>query len=146
MGTLVSPILSATLAMPFARLWMERHAWEEREARLSIVDDAEVELMGFWWGESVENGNGPFYFVPYAELLRPEPDIQSRCLNFSACDCDWAQVRQNDLLARNLRQGSVFSHLDGWSIEQQHNSIGNSLFQSSTGQNDAKKGLSANRG
>ena len=29
--------------MPFARRWMERHAWEEREARLSIVDDAGVD-------------------------------------------------------------------------------------------------------
>jgi len=43
MRTLVSPILSATLAMPLARFWIERHAWEEREARLSIVDDAEVD-------------------------------------------------------------------------------------------------------
>ena len=32
--------------MPFARRWMERHAWEEREARLSIVDDAGVD--GGW--------------------------------------------------------------------------------------------------
>lgn len=46
MGTLVSPILSETLAMPFARRWMERHAWEEREARLSIVDDARVDGGG----------------------------------------------------------------------------------------------------
>lgn len=46
MGTLVSPILSETLAMPFARRWMERHAWEEREARLSIVDDAGVDDGG----------------------------------------------------------------------------------------------------
>jgi len=45
-GTLVSPILSETLAMPFARRWMERHAWEEREARLSIVDDAGVDGGG----------------------------------------------------------------------------------------------------
>jgi hypothetical protein len=29
--------------MLLARLWKERHAWEEREARLSIVDDAEVD-------------------------------------------------------------------------------------------------------
>ena len=46
MGTLVSPILSEILAMPFARRWMERHAWEEREARLSICDDAEVDGGG----------------------------------------------------------------------------------------------------
>ena len=46
MRTLVSPILSATLAMPLARFCMERHAWEEREARLSIVDDAEVDGGG----------------------------------------------------------------------------------------------------
>jgi len=46
MRTLVSPILSATLAMPLARFWTERHAWEEREARLSIVDDAEVDGGG----------------------------------------------------------------------------------------------------
>jgi len=43
MGNLVSPILSETLAMPFAMRWKERHAWEEREARLSIVDDAGVD-------------------------------------------------------------------------------------------------------
>ena len=43
MGTLVSPILSETLAIPFARRRMERHAWEERETRLSIVDDARVD-------------------------------------------------------------------------------------------------------
>jgi hypothetical protein len=68
MGTLVSPILSATLAMPFARLWMERHAWEEREARLSIVDDAEVDGV---WGESVEMV--PFILFRMPSCSGPSP-------------------------------------------------------------------------
>jgi len=46
MGTLVSPILSEIVAMPFARRWMDRQAWEEREARLSIIDDAGVDGGG----------------------------------------------------------------------------------------------------
>ena len=46
MGTLVSPILSEILAMPFARRWMERQARKEREVRLSIVDDAGVDGGG----------------------------------------------------------------------------------------------------
>ncbi len=115
MGTLVSPILSATLAMPFAMLWMERHAWEEREARLSIVDDVDGVLGRV-------GGNGPFYLVPHAELLRPEPDIQSRCLNFSACDCDWAQG------GKTTSWPEIYSRARGYCI----------LIQ--------KKGLSANRG
>ena len=66
MGTLVSPILSATLAMPLARFWMERHAWEEREARLSIVDDAEVDSGGLRrvrWARIC-----PFLFDPACRL------------------------------------------------------------------------------
>ena len=82
MRTLVSPILSATLAMPLARFWTERHAWEEREARLSIVDDAEVDGGGLR-REVGGQGFVPFYFIPLAELLRPGPDIQSQCPNFS---------------------------------------------------------------
>lgn len=38
----MSPILSATVAMSLASRRIERHAWVEREARLSIVGDAEV--------------------------------------------------------------------------------------------------------
>lgn len=66
MGTLVSPILSEILAMPFARRWMERHAWEEREARLSIVDDAGVDGGG--WCEGFQQ-----YLIALCLVRRSEP-------------------------------------------------------------------------
>lgn len=49
---------------------MERHAWEEREARLSIVDHAEVD-GGSGAGELREIV--PFILIPNAGLFRPGP-------------------------------------------------------------------------
>jgi hypothetical protein len=49
--------------MPLARFCMERHAWEEREARLSIVDDAEVDGGGLR-REVRWEGLVPFYLIP----------------------------------------------------------------------------------
>jgi hypothetical protein len=71
MGTLVSPIHSATLAMPLARFWMERHAWEEREARLSIVDDAEVDGGGLRRGRWARIC--PFLFDPPCRVAPARP-------------------------------------------------------------------------
>ena len=57
--------------MPFARRWTERHAWEEREARLSIVGDAGVD-GGCVEGLAGTRGNPrEFCLVPRPELLRP---------------------------------------------------------------------------
>lgn len=113
MRTLVSPIFSATLAMPLARFCMERHAWEEREARLSIVDDAEVDGGGLRrevrWARI-----GPFLFDPHLPSCSGPVPTSNRSVPIfpvkiksgvcNLCDCNWAQVRKNDLLcSRSLR-------------------------------------------
>jgi hypothetical protein len=121
MGTLVSPILSATLAMPFARLWMERHAWEEREARLSIVDDAEVDRV---WGESVEMVLFILFRMP--SCSGPSPTSNRGVSNFPRAIVIGPKCAKRPLGPKfmpgarvpRLLVFSVFSHLNGWFIER----------------------------
>jgi hypothetical protein len=79
----VSPILSATVAISLARRRIERHAWVEREVRLSIADDAEV-------GEGLRlrglSDDSTLLFAAITPIPRssgPEPDTQSQRLGLS---------------------------------------------------------------
>ncbi len=85
--TLVSPILSETVAIPLARRRIDRHAWVEREVRLSIVKDAEV-------GEGLQQGYlyvGTLLFDPTIPTFSgPEtghPITRLRFLNRRRKDC-----------------------------------------------------------
>jgi len=82
MGTLVSPMRGAAVAMPAARRCSARTAFAVLEERLSIVrtgDDVEKDVVG---GQGASR-KAQIYGVPAREFSRPEN--QSQYCSFNCC-------------------------------------------------------------